>query len=154
MQFHGQKLQGKIQFPPSEIERRKQFLEAIKDGYHVIEDLKVLRQPKSDKQVKTHWGLLVQSVIAQANDLGIDVSDFLVFLLDDRIPKGQGLTTDFLHELFYVIAPTTDEDGRRITLSKMNTEQASNLFERVRNILAPLEINVENPNKDWRNDCK
>lgn len=150
MQFHGLKLNDKMQFMPGETKRRSDFIKLIKNGKRFTEDIKVFREPKSDKQLGVIWGLMIDHTIAQANDLGIDVSDFLKYLLDDRIPKGQGLTPDFLHELMYVICPTTDEDGRRITLSKMNTEQASDLFERFRNIVAPLGIVISDPNPNWK----
>lgn len=94
---------------------------------------------------------MIRDTIIQANDKAIGVDDLLVHLIDGRIPKGQMLTTDFLHELMYVICPTTDKDGRRITLSKMNTTQASALFERYRTIMAPLGIVIDDPDPNWRN---
>ena len=100
---------------------------------------------KTSKQVKTIFGLMIEQTIIQANDLGIDVSDFLKYVVSTDIPKGQGLTKDFLHDLMYAICPTTDEDGRRVTLSKMSTVQASNLFERFRTIVAPLGIDIPDP---------
>jgi hypothetical protein len=106
-------------------------------------------KPKSNRQVKTIFGLMIQSTIAQANDLGIDVSYFLKYLLSQYDPKGQGLTEDFLHELMYVICPTTSIDGRRTTLSKMSTLQAANLFERFRTIVAPMGIVIEDPDPNW-----
>ena len=49
------------------------------------------------------------------------------------------------HELMYAICPTTDEDGRRVTLSKMDTKQAAELFERFRTIIAPLGVCIPDP---------
>lgn len=112
--------------------------------------MKTDTKSKTHKQVKTIFGLMILQTIAQANDLGIDVSDFLKYLVDDKIPKGQGLTKDFLHELMYTICPTTDFEGRRITLSKMNTIQAANLFERFRTIVAPLGIVIDDPG--WKKE--
>ena len=95
----------------------------------------------------------VKVTIAQANDQGIDVSDFLEYLIDKSIPKGQGLTTDFLHALMYQICPTVDENGKRVTLSRMNTVQAAQLFDRFRTIVAPMGIVIEDPNPSWRDKC-
>jgi hypothetical protein len=92
---------------------------------------------------------MIDQTIIQCNDLNIGVCDFLVYLIDGRIPKGQAITKDFLHELMYCICPTTDEDGRRVTLSKMSTVQAANLFERFRTIVAPLGIVIDDPCIDW-----
>jgi hypothetical protein len=92
---------------------------------------------------------MIKETIIQANDLAIGVDDLLVHLIDGNIPKGVGITQDFLHELMYVICPTTNEDGRRITLSKMSTIQANSLFERYRTIVAPLGIVIDDPDPDW-----
>ncbi len=105
-----------------------------------------VQSPKSYQQVKTIMGYEYDSIIAQSNDIGLDVSSLLKYLLDGRIPKGQGITRDFLHELAYLICPINDEEGRRVTLSKMTTEQAAQRFDALRNILAPLGIDVRDPN--------
>ncbi len=118
-------------------------------GRYVFE-VKRDRPPKSQKQCAVVFALMIKETIIQANDKAIGVDDLLVYLIDGRIPKGQMLTTDFLHELMYIICPTTDKDGRRITLSKMNTVQASALFERYRNIMAPLGIVIDDPDVNWR----
>ena len=118
-------------------------------GRYVV-TIKRDRQPKSQKQCAVIFALMIKETIIQANDLAIGVDDLLVHLIDGRIPKGQMLTVDFLHELMYVICPTTDADGRRITLSKMNTLQASELFERYRNIMAPLGIVIDDPDPEWK----
>lgn len=113
-------------------------------------DFVLERKPKSQKQCAVVFALMIQQTIIQANDLAIGVDDLLVYLIDGRIPKGQMLTTDFLHELMYLICPTRDDEGRRVTLSKMNTKQASDLFERFRTILGPLGIDIPDPDPDWK----
>ena len=128
----------------------KDFMENAPPGRYVMTIAKE-RPPKSQKQCAVIFALMIQQTIIQANDLAIGVDDLLVHLIDGRIPKGQMLTTDFLHELMYVICPTTDADGRRVTLSKMNTLQAYELFERYRNIMAPLGIVIDDPDPNWRN---
>lgn len=112
-------------------------------------EIKKERPPKTPKQCGMIFAHMIQQTITQANDLAIGIDDLLVYLIDGRIPKGQGFTTDFLHELMYVICPTTDAEGRRITLSKMNTKQASELFERYRTIMAPLGIVIDDPDPNW-----
>lgn len=113
-------------------------------------DFVLERKPKSQKQCAVVFALMIQQTIIQANDLAIGVDDLLVYLIDGRIPKGQMLTTDFLHELMYCICPTTDDEGRRVTLSKMDTKQASDLFERFRTIMGPLGIDIPDPDVNWR----
>ncbi len=122
-------------------------------GRYTVE-IKRIPKEKTYKQCETIFGLMIKDTIAQANDLGIDVSDFLKYLVDDKVPKGQGLTVDFLHELMYAICPTINEQGRRVTLSKMNTLQAAKLFDSFRNIVAPLGIHISEPDKNWREKVK
>ncbi len=130
------------------------FWEQARPGRYTV-DIKRFYKEKSSNQVKMIFGLMIQSTIIQANDLGIGIDDLLKFLVRRTdIPKGQPLTKDFLHELMYQICPTTDEDGCRVTLSKMNTKQAAALFEAYRTILAPLGIVIDDPNPDWSNEQK
>lgn len=106
-------------------------------------------KPKTQKQCAVVFGLMIQQTIVQANDLAIGIDDLLVYLIDGNIPKGVGLTSDFLHELMYVICPTTDKDGRRVTLSKMDTVQASSLSERYRTLMAGIGIVIPDPDPNW-----
>ena len=147
-EFYGIIEDGKLKLLPAVNKLRKAHLDSIKNGTRVVEIIKKDFKPKTHQQVKTIFGHMMGSIITQADDLGIDISDLLVYLLDGNIPKGQGLTRDFLHELMYIVSPTIDDEGNRVTLSKMNTKQASELFERFRNIFAPLGINIADP--DWR----
>ena len=132
-----------------DVERYKEFILNAPAGRYVV-TVSRDTSPKTPKQCAVIFALMIKETIIQANDKAIGVDDLLVHLIDGRIPKGQMLTTDFLHELMYVICPTTDKDGRRITLSKMNTTQASALFERYRNIMAPIGIVIDDPNPNGR----
>jgi hypothetical protein len=126
------------------------FFDALKPGAYEITVRKDTK-PKTENQVKMIFGLMIQSTIEQAEYLGIGVEDLLVYLMDGNIPKGVGLNKDFLHALMYEVCPTFDDEGRRVTLSKMNTKQAADLFERYRNLLAPLGIVIQDPDPNWRN---
>jgi hypothetical protein len=150
MDFYGKPENGDLIFSPEQTERRRQYLTSFKPNVVLKDTITKYRQPKTVNQVKMIFGNMIEQTIAQANDLGIDVSYLLKYLLDDRIPKGQGLTKDFLHELMYVICPTTDEDGKRVTLSKMDTIEAAKLFDRFRDMVAPLGIVIPEPDKNWR----
>jgi hypothetical protein len=150
MKFQGIVKDGKILYSQEQLRSRKTFVASL-EGKAISEDIEIRRQHRSDKQLKVIFGLMMSEIIVQANDLGIDVSYLLRYLIDD-MPKGQAITKDFLHELMYVLVPTVDDEGRRVTLSKMDTLQASRLFEGVRNILAPIGINVPDPDINWKNN--
>jgi hypothetical protein len=151
--YYIQKLDGKKPVPELKTLDLDMFWQNAPAGRYTVE-LKRIPKEKSYQQVKTVFGLMIAQTIAQANDEGIDVSGLLKYLLVDRIPKGQGLTPDFLLELAYIICPTNDEEGRRITLSKMSTLQAANFFERFRTIIAGIGIVIPDPNPEWWKDQK
>jgi len=151
--YYIQKIDGKP--PELEYEYRAGHAKALDEfwknapaGRYTCE-LKRIPKEKTYKQVKSIFGVAINNIIVQANDLGIDVSYLLKYLLADNIPKGQGLTVDFLHELMYIIVPTTNEEGKRVTLSKMNTIQAKNLYSGLQDIFAPLGIVIPNPDPRW-----
>ena len=146
-----QKIDGqKMRFPRGARERLMQFFVEAPAGYYTLK-IDKSRRSKSDSQVKMIFGLMIQSTIEQAEYLGIGVEELLVYLMDGNIPKGVGLNKDSLHALMYQICPTFDDEGRRVTLSKMNTKQAADLFERYRTLLAPLGIVIQDPDPNWRN---
>ena len=149
-----QKLEGNpFTFDRRNQELYNQYESDAKPGCYQVTYKKAVK-PKSHNQVKTIFGLMIESTIAQANDQGIDVSYFLKYLMSEYEPKGQGLTVGFLHELMYVICPTVDDEGLRVTLSKMGTVQAANLFESFRNIVSPLGIVIPDPNPYYKKECK
>ena len=105
---------------------------------------------KTWKQCKTHFGLLLNAVIAEANERGTDTSEFLKLMVRDDLPTGVGLTKGFLHELLYALCPTYDEKGRRITLKTMTTDQASDWYERCQNLLSSRGYYVADPDPNWK----
>jgi hypothetical protein len=131
--------------------RYDDYIAGRRDGCYK-ETIEKAVKSKSNQQVKAVWGLMIRQTIEQADDLGIDISAFLKYLLSECEPKGVGLYPEFLHELMYLLCPTTNEDGSRITLSRMSTVQAANLFERFRAIVAPLGIVIPDPNPNWRDE--
>lgn len=148
-EFHGQSLNGILQFPKSVEQQRTNLLKKYDEKF-LTERLLLRRPLRTQQQIKCHFGLLISTVIAKANDEGIDTSAFLKMLVQDDLPTGIGLTADFLHELFYLVCPIFDKEGHRTTLSKMDVEQASQWFDQCRNLLASRGIYVPDPNPNWR----
>jgi len=118
-------------------------------GSYILE-IKRMGKPKTNKQTATHFGLLINTIIVKANDDGTDTSAFLKLLVQEDLPTGIGLTKDFVHQLLYTLCPTYSEDGKRLTLSKMSTTEASDWLERCRNLLASRGFYVEEPDPNWK----
>jgi len=146
--YYSQKVDGKHTISPSELKRRNDWLEAEKDGC-IEHTMRRAVKPKSYKQVKTIFGLLIDSIIEQANDRGIDTSEFIKCLIDD-VPSGNGLTADFLYQLFLTVCPVVDDDGKKVTLSGMSTVQSAKFFDECRNLTASKTgIYVADPDPNW-----
>lgn len=141
----GQKVNGKPVFPPAVEEQRRKWWDKVKEGGYFKSSLTVPRRGKTYSQVKLIWGNMIANTIKQSKEKHIGVDDLLKVLIAGDIPKGVEIDENFLHQLMYVICPTTDEDGNKVTLSSMNTEQASSLFDRYCNIIAPAGIYIEKP---------
>lgn len=154
MNYYGKKVKGKPVFPPAVEEQRRVQWDKIREGDVFKSSLSVPRKSKSYAQVKLIWGNMIANTISQAEEKSIGISDLLIYLLTDNIPKGVAIDKDFLHQLMYVICPTCDENGKKITLSKMDTVQASSLFERYINIMAGVGIRIDPPPTLTQEDIK
>jgi hypothetical protein len=145
MKSRGIKSNGKPVFPPMVEQQRKEYWDKLKEGEAFESEIKRIRKSKSYDQVKLIQGHMVRSTVQQSEDKGIDVAALLKYLLADDIPKGVKIDEDFVRKLMYIICPTTNEDGTKVTLSGMDTKQASSLFKRFIAIMAPAGIYIEEP---------
>lgn len=117
-------------------------------------EIKKERPPKTPKQCAVIFALMIKETILQADEKGIGVEGLMKYLLTQDLPKGVGLSTDYLHALMYLICPTFNDEGKQVTLSKMNTVEANSLFERYRNIMAPLGVVIDDPDPNWKNKIR
>lgn len=152
MEFHAQSLGGILIFPKPQDEQRMLLLKRY-EGKWLTERLLVRNPLRTSQQIKCHFGLLINTVIAKANDEGIDTSTFLKLMVQEDLPTGIGITKDFLHELLLILCPIY-RDGRRITLGQMTVPEASQWFDKCRNLLASRGIYVDDPDPNWRTKKK
>ena len=145
MDFYGTKVNGKPVYESAVQEQMRTEWNKIQEGAVFKKSIVVPRDTKSYSQVKLIWGNMIANTIIQAYDKDIGYSELLGYLIAHDLPKGTVIDKDFLHQLMYVICPTTDENGKKITLSKMDTLQASSLFKRYCNIMAGVGIHIEEP---------
>jgi len=147
MKFTAIKKNGHLTFPPAIAEERRRYIERLREGAVVSEDLSHYRAPKSQKQLGAHFGLMLAMAVIELNDRGYDTS----FLLRIDKPTGIGITRDMLKEYLYSVCPIFNNEGAKITLSNATTEQAAKHFEDCRNFLASQwQINVPKPDINWR----
>ena len=149
MKFLSQKEDGVLTFAPHIAGQRNQFIDRLKDGETVEETLTVLRPSKTQKQLGAFWGLAMSIAVAELDDRGYDTS----FLLNTPKPTGIAITKALLCEYLYNVCPIFDEDGKRITLSKADTQQAAKFFDDSRNFMASQwSITIPEPSPLWREE--
>ena len=127
---------------------KAEFINKVKEGMYVKESYTVPRKGKSWAQCKLVFGNMIANAVKQANKKHITTEKMMKFLLEDaqrNEPNGVPVDKDFLHSFMYIISPTFNDDGEPITLSKMDTAQASRLFEVTRRFLARMEIIINDP---------
>jgi len=137
---------GRLLFPAPINEARRQFIARLKDDTTVEETLIVPRSSKTQKQLGAIWGLALANVVQELDYRGYDTS----FIFNTPNPTGIGISSDMLCEYMYQVCPTYNEDGKRITLSKMDTAQAAKFFDDCRNFWSSWSIYVPEPDPQWK----
>ena len=143
---------GDLEVTGRQAELRRQWLSSQKDGAVVKETLEKETLPKTNQQVKMHWGLAIAMIIEEFNHKGWDSS--MLFNFPTTQGSGSAVTGDQLQEYFYALFPVYRDD-RRIGLSRMSTVEASTFFDQIRNFAASQwSINIPEPQKDWKENDK
>ena len=148
MDFYGTKQNDKAVYPPVIAEQRRKQWAKIPEGAIFKSSLVVPRNPKTYQQIKAHWGMVIGMTIEELDSRGYDTS----FLYNLPTPTGIAIKGAQLQQFLYAACPTYAEDGRELTLSKMDTMEASDFFDRCRSFLASQwSIVIPEPDKDWKN---
>ncbi len=150
IQLYSQKIEGEVMEweNPDEVQA---FRKDAPPGRYRWEPKKV-RKPKSQKQLGDVFGNAIAKVLHEANEVRQDGIDGLIqYLKQLDVPKNVEATDDMVKKVFYTVAPTFNDKGEEITLSKMDTLQAANFMKRVRNIMAGY-VYIPDPDPNWANN--
>lgn len=132
IKLNGIKRANELYLSPVMAELKRRFIASLEDETPIEIQIKVFRNPKSQKQLGAIFGLMLKQACLEMEDLGLDTS--YLFKLDK--PTGIKIDTDLLKEYAYSVCPIFDENGEKITLRDSNTEQAAKFFEDFRAFLA------------------
>ena len=138
----------KLAFASDQKKLYESCLASFKDNTRVSVKVERLRKPKTNQQVKTHWGLCVGMVKTVFDDRGYDTSMFLNL----EIPTGVSVPKRMITEILYAAVGPRDDEGEIITISnkKMTSEKMSKFFEESRNwIASQWHIHIPEPNPNW-----
>lgn len=127
-EFHGEVQKGVFVLPASQAMQRENYLRSFKDGSLMVEKIGKATRPKTWSQCKIIFGLAFRVILDSFEEWGWG-SDVLLNI--DR-PTGVPINSDMLKFYFYSMFPTYRED-KRITLSSMDTVEASLLYENIKN---------------------
>lgn len=148
IQFYLQKTDGETmqwEYPKAVEDFRKNAKSGKWRADYVLE-----RKPKSQKQLGDVFGNAIQKVLHQANEVRQDGIDGLIaYLKQLDEPKNLEATDDLVKKVFYTVAPTFNDKGEEITLSKMDTKQAADFMKRVRDIMAGY-VYIPDPDPNWK----
>jgi len=151
IEFYTQKLDGEP-FKPSKYDESlfTLFEKQAPAGRYKITIARKLPD-KSQKQLGVIFGLVIGKTLAAFDDLGYDTS----YLLKLDKPTGTEVTVELLKEYLYAVCPIFDEQGKRVTLSKMDVAQATKFINDIRNFISSQwEIYIDDPDKDWDKENK
>jgi len=140
MKFIATMQQGKLILPEVQRQLRQRFVATLKDGQRVEETLVRKSDPKTQQQLGYHFGVIVALMIACFEERGIDLF-------------GCTPTVRFTKEILYKACAENDDDGRRLTLSKMDKKQASEFIDRCINWAATeLGLYIPPAQKNWKDN--
>ena len=148
MDFYCKKINGKPRYDPAVEAKKKKAWDRVKEGQTVNMALIIPKRGKSHAQCKLIFGNMIANAVHQASEKHITTEQMMIFLLNDakrNVPNGVPVDEHFLHQFMYLISPTFSDDGEPVTLSKMDTGQASRLFEVTRTFLARMGIIIDAP---------
>ena len=138
MQFHFVIAEGKLTLSPIQREIRERYLSELKDGTLIKETLRREGNVKTHKQCKTQFGLVVEMVRLQLEDMGADICG---------IPANKDMVYDILKKACFGVG----DFGEILGLSEMTITQASKAFENCRTWAATqLSLNIPDPDPDWK----
>jgi len=147
MKIQGISFDGK--FFSEEQHKMNSYLSGLRNGVPLTDEIRPLERSKTDKQLATYFGLLMEKVVTQADDKAIDTSEFLRLIIQDDLPSGNRLDKNFLYELLLKLCPVC-RSGKKLTLSKMTTVELSKFYELCWNLMSSRGFDIPKPQKDWR----
>jgi len=122
------------------------FITSIKEGQLVCRETTVYRDSKSQKQLGSFWGLFCRVVLDAWRDIGIDTS--YIYRLEK--PTGIEVSAEELKLYMYSVCPTL-RDGKRVTMSDMDTQEMASFFDRcLKFASSQWGIYVPEPDKNWK----
>jgi len=138
LELHGEVKNGQVMLPLNQAELRRRWLDSLKDGTRVIENLRKEGKAKSWSQVKAHWGLAIEMIRERMIELGWSLC-------------GIAPNKDMIHDILTKACGGVGEMGEVIRLSEMTTTQAAAYFENVRDWAATqLNLVIPDPDPAWR----
>jgi hypothetical protein len=147
--FIGTIKDGRFELELPQFRLREKYLKSLKDGTEVVETFKKKVKSKSWSQVKAHFGLALKLIVTAFDDRGWDSSE--IYKLEK--PNGVPVNEIMLQQYFYALFPTSNEEGKIITMSDpdFTTAHESVFFDSIRNhVASQWSIYIPDPEPNWK----
>ncbi len=137
LRLHGISQEGELWLRPAQKELLRRYLTSL-DGAPITMSLAKGGSSKSWSQVKVHFGLAVEMIRQRMVDEGWDI-------------MGIAPNKEMIHDILSKCCAGVGPLGATVRLSEMDTKQASQFFENVRDWAATnLCLVIPNPDPSWR----
>ena len=128
---------GNMILPTHQAMLRRHYLASMKDGSHLIETIRKVGKPKSNQQVKCHFGLIVAMIRQTMIDLGWGIC-------------GVAPNKNMIHDILKKACSGVGDGGECLGLSEMTSEQASQFFKNCQHWAASeLKLFIPEPDPNW-----
>lgn len=116
----GTTINGGLHYAEGTLERRNEFLKSFKDGTPIEVTLRRHYQKKTNAQTRTFFGHFAQRVADELNDRGETVT-----IQGRQVPYSKQIVKEVVYAAGLL---PTDEDGEQITISRQDSKQMSEFY--------------------------
>lgn len=132
---------GGLSYAGVSLSQRNDYLRSVKPGTLMELEIKPHRPKKTSNQCRAYFGLLVKTVKGYLDENGQTVT-----ILGLEVPW----TVELIKEWFYAACDPRDEEGGKLTISRMDTVQMIKFFDQCRDAVAMTwGLPIPDPNPNW-----
>jgi len=133
---------GGMNYAGGSLNQRNSYLASLKPGTLLEVEIKPHRPKKTARQCRAYFGVLIRRVKEYLDDNGQTVT-----LMGLDVPW----TAELIKEWFYAACDPRDDDGEKLTISKMDTVQMVRFFDECRDAVARTwGLPVPDPDPNYR----
>jgi hypothetical protein len=132
--------------------RTDAYMARLPVGAVVEREVKRIQRHNTQAQRAAFFGLMVQIVLDDCEERGIDLS---TFFHTDELPPGLPVEEHHVKAYLYACCGDVGPDGQHKTISKMDVSEMSRFFDKSRTVLAGKKgIVIPDPQPRWLREAQ